>query len=281
MIILNLNKLITLLPELTTCGHFRIARRILTGALFLLIPLTNITGNPGFRSERVSRLAANGDAVKISRMLELLNARKSGNAAVLNVRLQVTFGDQDEENLPLSKTRFVLIDESFIKMLKRLKLDPGLEETDKTQTQTENIFTGQDNPADERPAENLYLEAAARLLRQTSAEPANIWSSGIDHIQPEDRQRHGAAAGETEADEEDFLIAYLINDEINRHLVAEVRFNAFVNGTTRVVKPGNYFLFGFSSTESELLVWHLPVTLTPGENILEVDQHNAELVVEL
>lgn len=82
-------------------------------------------------------------------------------------------------------------------------------------------------------------------------------------------------------DEESQLLTLLIQKEIAKHQIYAVKTNFQGKAQIDSVKMGNYFLFGIGKTEDEIFVWHLPVTIKSGENLIELDQNNAETVLSI
>lgn len=65
------------------------------------------------------------------------------------------------------------------------------------------------------------------------------------------------------------------------HRQAAGETNEWGMGVFAHLKPGRYYLFGFTRTErGETLVWHLPLKLKAGNNELELDQYNTANIFE-
>jgi hypothetical protein len=69
-----------------------------------------------------------------------------------------------------------------------------------------------------------------------------------------------------------------VADLIAKHSKAEII--TFSNGFRRVksIKTGKYYLFGAHFRGDEIIIWHFPVLIKPGENKIELDQYNAEVL---
>jgi hypothetical protein len=79
-------------------------------------------------------------------------------------------------------------------------------------------------------------------------------------------------------DDETELITFLINQAISKHQKSVIKTDYTGKGDFKSVKTGNYYLFGIGRTEAEVFVWNLPVEIKSGSNVIELDQHNAQVV---
>lgn len=59
-------------------------------------------------------------------------------------------------------------------------------------------------------------------------------------------------------------------DEINKHIVYNTMTDATGKAQMKNVKPGSYYLFGITKTKTGFAVWSSPVTITPGQNALNL-----------
>lgn len=80
-------------------------------------------------------------------------------------------------------------------------------------------------------------------------------------------------------DENSLFVSVLISSAINKQTAAKLKTNGVGFGKIKTVRAGKFFLFGIAREENEIFVWHLPIEIKPGENRIELDQHNAATVV--
>jgi hypothetical protein len=76
-------------------------------------------------------------------------------------------------------------------------------------------------------------------------------------------------------DVESTLIRLLIKKQILKHQVFSLKTDYQGQAKVNSVKEGNYYLFGIGKAEDEILVWHFPVSIKLGTNVIEIDQYNA------
>lgn len=151
-------------------------------------------------------------------------------SAALTVSANIYYGDEDEEQSPVS-TRFYLLPASAVEILKSRNFHPVDEN---------------DEPLD---GESAYLEALAR-----------------------------AVAGR---DDESRIISTLIQEAIRSCQIAALETDRRGIGKTKTIRSGNYHLFGYARIDDEFFVWNLPVRAALGRNRIEIDQHNAEGVINV
>lgn len=73
-------------------------------------------------------------------------------------------------------------------------------------------------------------------------------------------------------------VEILVTAAIAKHRAASFKTDEQGNARTKQIKPGEYYLFGLGRSGVQILVWHLPIRIEPGENRIELDQHNAAAV---
>ncbi len=82
----------------------------------------------------------------------------------------------------------------------------------------------------------------------------------------------------TSEDNGSAIIAFLIKEKISKHKLFTVKTEYLGQANIRVLKKGNYYLFGVGRTEDKVYIWHLPIEINSGRNLIEIDQHNADVV---
>lgn len=87
-----------------------------------------------------------------------------------------------------------------------------------------------------------------------------------------------AAKALSSGDEESVLIALLIKTEISKHTILSLKTDYFGEANQKELKMGNYYIFGIGKTEDEIFVWHFIINIKSYNNIVELDQYNAETV---
>jgi hypothetical protein len=152
--------------------------------------------------------------------------------AALSVSARIYYGDEDEEQTPVSAS-FYLLRRSAVDILKSKNFQP-VDERDKPLA-----------------GESDYLEAFARAV--------------------------------TDPEDESQLLALLIQNAIGENQIAAVKTDRLGFGKSKTVASGNYYLFGHAQINDEIFLWNFPVTLSAGRkrNRVEIDQHNAEVVVSV
>ncbi len=82
-------------------------------------------------------------------------------------------------------------------------------------------------------------------------------------------------------DDESAVIAFLIRDRISKRKLFAVKTDYLGRADVKALNTGNYYLFGVSKSDGEIFVWHLPIEIKSGGNLVEIDQHNADVVFSL
>ena len=59
-------------------------------------------------------------------------------------------------------------------------------------------------------------------------------------------------------------------DEINKHIVYDTTTDSTGKALMKNVKPGSYYLFGITKTKNGFAVWSSPVSISPGQNVLNL-----------
>jgi hypothetical protein len=80
------------------------------------------------------------------------------------------------------------------------------------------------------------------------------------------------------ANEESEIVALLLKKEISKHQSFTLKTNLRGQAKVKSAKTGEYYLFGIGKADGEILVWHFPVNIRVGSNVIEVDQHNTSVV---
>ena len=83
-----------------------------------------------------------------------------------------------------------------------------------------------------------------------------------------------------DADDETFIINLFIRKELTEHgkLMFDTGYDGRAFSNSKQLRAGSYYLFGIGRTENEILVWNLPVQIRAGANVIELDQHNAQVI---
>lgn len=79
-------------------------------------------------------------------------------------------------------------------------------------------------------------------------------------------------------DEEEDILNYLFWEAVEKNTVTKFETDYFGYGKSEQVKSGNYYLFGFTQINDEILIWNYPVFLS-GMKEIEIDQNNAAAVL--
>ena len=222
----------------------------------------------------------NRDDVKVWKLLE--SQRRCTPGTSLEIRARLFSGDEDEKSENFQAGGFYLLHKNIIEILRQLKLEPVEDEGD-----------GDNNENDKRTDELLikssasvssgaYLEAAARVLLTTE-----------DHSQISDGYSSSAEtfgqifypaitfADEANKDnEENQLLALLLYNKLAAAKSVKVEADNYGWRQNTALCTGDYFLFGYGRFGDHILVWQVPVKITPGANVVELDQYNAEIITE-
>lgn len=59
-------------------------------------------------------------------------------------------------------------------------------------------------------------------------------------------------------------------NEINKHIVHDTLTDSTGKAQMKNVKPGSYYLFGITKTKNGFAVWSSPVSINPGQNVLNL-----------
>lgn len=142
-----------------------------------------------------------------------------------------------------------------------------------------NLYFGNEDEETSPIAEtNFYLldKSLINILKDSGFKPE--YSDGKEYkLERADYLRATAAAFFSD-DEESVLITLLIKEEISKHNLFALKTDYAGQANVKALTTGNYCLFGISKTEDEIFVWHLPIEIKSGRNLIEIDQHNAEVI---
>ena len=70
-------------------------------------------------------------------------------------------------------------------------------------------------------------------------------------------------------------VAQRAREAIQPHIIQSVSTDFSGKAQFTDIKPGNYYLFGLSSTRKGFAIWNTPVEVKPGQNTIFLDQNNA------
>jgi hypothetical protein len=142
-----------------------------------------------------------------------------------------------------------------------------------------NFYSGdEDEDASPIAETDFYLldKSLVNILKDSGFEPE--FEDGKQHrLEAEDYLTATRRAFFSE-DAESEVIAFLIRDRISKHKLLALKTDHSGQANVKAVKTGNYYLFGVSESGGEVFVWHLPIEIKLGENMIEIDQYNAEVV---
>lgn len=122
----------------------------------------------------------------------------------------------------------------------------------------------------------LFNKSLVNILRDSNFK-LEFEDKKQSSLQDEDYLTATAKAFASE-DEESEIVALLIRKEISKHQLLTLKTNLRGQAKVKSVKAGNYYLFGIGKADDEIFVWHLPVNIKAGGNLIEIDQHNADAV---
>ncbi len=127
--------------------------------------------------------------------------------------------------------------------------------------------------------EIYFLPASVvQILREEKFEPVDEVSGAA----AADDESYLSAVAEafSRNHEESALICQLIQDALETHKITKFRTDIYGRGQAKV-KSGSFYLFAVERIGDEMFVWNLPVDLTFGNQPIELDQHNAEAVIDV
>lgn len=149
-----------------------------------------------------------------------------------------------------------------------------------TLTVSANIYYG-DGDEDQTPVNaSFYLlrRSAVDVLKNKNFQPIDDKGKPLDG---ESDYLEAFARAVTEPDDESRLLALLIQNAIGENQLTVVKTDRLGSGVSKTVVGGNYYFFGHAQINDEIFVWNLPVKLSAGRNRVEIDQHNAEVVLSV
>lgn len=143
-----------------------------------------------------------------------------------------------------------------------------------------NIFYGNEDEMKTPISAKFYLlrKSLVKILKDRDFQPVDEDSNLLTS---DEAFLEATARALTEKDEQNALLSLLIEDLINKNQIAAVNTNLFGRGKINALKTGNYYLFGFARVEGEVFVWNFPVRLKRGQTHVEIDQYNADAVIEV
>lgn len=167
------------------------------------------------------------------------------------LQVNIAYGDEDQQIVPVADADFYLLDASLIELLKAAQFKP--------------VFPDQKNRS---LADGDFLEAAAATLLSGDggADDGGGGGGGSEAID----------GGDEEAEVE--VAAFLIRDLLRRHSTPVIKTNRLGDGRLLTAVPGRRYLFGIGRSGGQTVVWHLPVVIKAGFNEINLDQNDAELI---
>ena len=126
---------------------------------------------------------------------------------------------------------------------------------------------------------NFYLLDASvvEILKAAKFKPE--FTDGKKHRATDDDYLAALAAAFASKDDHDDAeaeaVLFLIDDALAKRQKSFVRTDWDGRGFFKTLVPGKYYLFGVGATGGEMIVWNLPVEISPGINSIELDQNNS------
>ncbi len=142
-----------------------------------------------------------------------------------------------------------------------------------------NIYFGdEDEEAFPITKTDFYLldKSLVNILKDSGFKPE--FEDGKQHKLEEEDYLTATAKAFSSDDDESALITFLIKEKLSKHKLFVVKTDYSGRADIKALKTGDYYLFGFSKTNDEIFVWHLPIKIKSGRNVIEIDQHNADAV---
>lgn len=128
---------------------------------------------------------------------------------------------------------------------------------------------------------DFYLldKSLVNILKDSGFQPE--FSDGNQHKIEEEDYFNAIGNAFLSDNEESALIAVLIKEKISKNKSFLLKTDDLGQAKVKAAKEGKYYLFGIGRTEDEIFIWHFPVSIKSGNNIIELDQHNAEIVLSI
>lgn len=130
---------------------------------------------------------------------------------------------------------------------------------------------------------DFYLldQSIVEILKKSRFTPVEEGTGGDpENVRMPDESAYlEALAGILESDGDDAAILNPLfwNAVEKRRISGVISTNLFGNASSKTVRSGNYYLFGYAALDDRILIWNVPVRLRGGKNTLELDQYNAEI----
>lgn len=193
----------------------------------------------------------------------------------LEIRARLLSGEQDEKSEGFQSGGFYLLHQNLNETLLDLNLEPVDEKSGSENNKNQSRTLIKTIPA--AASSGQFLEAAARVLLAVgdhSPKSGDFFSAGLFYGLP----NYPVITSGEAADGENGLLALLIYAKLAE--TQSVKLETGIVGWRRntAVCAGHYILFGYGRFGNDILVWEEPVTITPGANIMELDQYNAEVI---
>ncbi|HEX8267391.1 MAG TPA: hypothetical protein VF596_18470 [Pyrinomonadaceae bacterium] len=141
-----------------------------------------------------------------------------------------------------------------------------------------NVYFGDESEETEAVETSFYLlkDNLVTILKKAKFEPIDENDNLLTDVEA---FLTATAKAFIDDEENSLFVSVLLNDNISRNKVAQITTNQSGLGSLKTVTVGNYYLFGMKRVEDEVFIWHHPIQIKSGKNRIELDQHNAEVVL--
>lgn len=142
-----------------------------------------------------------------------------------------------------------------------------------------NIFDGDEDERKQPLAARFYIfrRSFVSFLKEKDFEPVD---ENDNLLTTEEAFLEAVAYTLTTDAEEGVLLSLLINDVIVKNRISVITTDSQGFGKSGNLKKGNYYLFGYAQSGNEIFVWNIPVKISGGQKHLEIDQYNADTVID-
>ncbi len=149
-----------------------------------------------------------------------------------------------------------------------------------TLTVSANIYYGDEDEEQTPVSAGFYLlrRSAVDVLKSKNFQPIDERGEPLGG---ESDYLEAFARAVTDPDDKSQLLALLIQNAIGENQLAALKTDRFGDSKAKTVKSGYYYLFGHAQVNDEIFVWNLPVRLYAGQNRVEIDQHNADVILSV
>ncbi len=140
-----------------------------------------------------------------------------------------------------------------------------------------NFYFGDEDEMTSPIAETeFYLldKSLVNILKHYKFTPE--FRDGIQHKLKESDYLTAAAKAFSSEEEVSVLIALMIKEAISKHKVISLKTNRLGRADLKELRMGNYYIFGMGKIDDEIFVWRFVVDIKSGNNVIELDQYNAE-----